>query len=96
MVSELGMDTQFGLLAAPGGRGEGWGDQVSALVAAGAKRIVQDQMERALGLLERERQSLDRLTAQLLEANRLTRQDLERILPPLPGVPSPGSDGGMA
>lgn len=84
MVGSLGMDGQVGLLTEPEGRAGGWAGQAAEVVEGAARRLLQAQFDRAQELLATHRAMLDNLVRELLEANRLTRQDLERLWGPHP------------
>ena len=49
-------------------------------VIEAAARTVTEQQDKAIGVLQENRQHLDRLADELLEENRLTREEVERIL----------------
>ena len=79
MVCELGMDPDFGLLCEPEGLAGGWGEQAAQQATQAARDLLSRQFEAAQGLLASHRPLLDSLVRELLQANRLTRQDLERL-----------------
>jgi ATP-dependent metalloprotease FtsH len=88
MVREYGMSDEFGQIAIRetahlGGSADG---PLSAKAAKSAERIVRKQLDMAREMLEQNRSHLDLLCAELLEKNRLTREDLDSILPPLSGA----------
>ncbi len=87
MVSEYGMTDDFGQVyvqdasssqRSPGG-------PLAVRVTEVAEKIVKQQLDRAIEILEKNREHLDRLSDELLEHNRLTRDDLDKILPSLGG-----------
>jgi ATP-dependent Zn protease len=87
MIREFAMSDAFGAVyvserAASGGA-------VAARVSEVAEGIVRAQLDRGGALLEEHRSELDRLAAELLERNRLTRADLEAILGAPPGPTEP-------
>jgi len=79
MVGEFGMCQEIGPLALDTRRIHD--GPLAARLARATGRIVKTQLDRAIEELERNREFLDRLVAALLDRNRLTRQDLEAILP---------------
>lgn len=84
MVREYGMSDEFGQIsvretAHQGGSPDG---PLSARATKAAERIVRKQLDAAIEILEQNRSSLDLLCTELLEKNRLTREDLNKILPP--------------
>lgn len=79
MVKEFGMRPEIGQLAFDTRRIHD--GPLAMRLARAAEKIVKTQLDRAVEELEKNRDSLDLLTAALLDRNRLTRQDLEAILP---------------
>lgn len=97
MVGDLGMDPEVGLLTVPEGQGGGWTGRAAELADQAARRLLQRQFERTQELLAANRDLLDRLVRELLAANRLTRQDLERLWgPPRPGRAAAAQAQGQA
>lgn len=74
MITEFGMSAEFGPLYM--GENSGMAAQVSQASAA----IIKRQLERAGRLLQENRAKIDRLSAELLEKNRLTQAELGPIL----------------
>jgi len=83
MVGVYGMDENFGLLSL---RAKYFNESsfgpISLKAVEAAKKIVKQQLDRAIEILKNNRKLLDRLSEELLKKNRLTRADLEKILPP--------------
>ena len=84
MICRFGMDEEFGLLAAPEllQRVEALSSPIYQHVAKAAGRILKEQLEKTLEILQTNRCHLEYLAKALLEKNRLYRKDLEQILPP--------------
>jgi len=78
MVQEYGMDEDFGLFALDRNI-MNEGPFIREIYRA-AEKIVKTQQERALKLLGENRKKLDYLREKLLEKNRLSKEELERIL----------------
>jgi ATP-dependent Zn protease len=51
-----------------------------------ANRILTEQMEKTMNLLEQNRKYLDAVVEALVDKERLTSEDLQKILPPVPGM----------
>lgn len=81
MVSKFGMTKEFGQVALDS-RTLHDGPLASRINDTVA-RIIGEQLDVAVQTLREHRESLDLLADKLLEKNRLTREDLEGILPPL-------------
>jgi ATP-dependent Zn protease len=79
MVRRYGMDEGIGQIVLEADQLGGGPLAGEAMRAAG--RIVKKQLDRALSELEAHRGELDRLVEALMEKNRLTREELEGILP---------------
>lgn len=84
MIREYGMSPEIGQIylderAAREG-------SLATQINQAAEQIVRAQLERALQALRDHKDAIDRLSAELLEKNRLERSDLERILPPPGGL----------
>jgi ATP-dependent Zn protease len=78
MVREFGMSDEIGQICFdPRPAQDG---PLAVRVTQAAERIVRAQLDRALRLLRDQQSALDRLSGELLAKNRLTRDDLERIL----------------
>jgi ATP-dependent Zn protease len=78
MAREFGMNTEVGqLFIDERGAREG---PLAEAVARSVGRVIQAELERARQMLSENREALDRLVAELLERDRLTRPELERIL----------------
>ncbi|MFW6119010.1 MAG: AAA family ATPase [Planctomycetota bacterium] len=86
MVGRYGMDEDFGLLVTPElMKYEGaLSSPVYLKLNEAANNILTEQMERTLKLLEENREHLDAVAEALAERERLTTEDLRRILPPTP------------
>lgn len=81
MVREFGMDDSMGNLAIRELTDDRAGDgPLCARVARLAGQIVKEQLNRALKLLQKNWAGLEVLAAELLQKNRLTREDIQRIL----------------
>ncbi len=82
MVQEYGMDSEVGQLAIDdNSAGVFIGDgPLRALIAQQARRIVDTQLNEAFLLLKQNRAALDTLVAELMRKNRLTKEELEKIL----------------
>lgn len=81
MVQEFGMDSEMGQIAVRdvvGGRGND--GPLSAKVTQHARRIVDEQLRKAVELLTENRTALDRIVEELLRKNRLTREEMEPLL----------------
>lgn len=89
MICRYGMNEEFGLLAAPElfKHAEAIGSPTYERVNQAAAAILKEQMAQTLQLLEANRPHLDAVAKALLEKNRLYREDLEQILPEIPGEP---------
>ena len=77
MVGEFGMDEAFGqvvLVTKPDGA-------LASKMMERAQRIVKEQLDMAIQVLSENRAHLDTLVEKLLEKNRLTKEELEAILP---------------
>ena len=84
MVREFGMAEDFGQVSLDS---QLLRDGPLAIrVNEAAERIIRGQLQAAVAMLQENREYLDTLSEKLLEQNRLTRDDLEAILPPLPGA----------
>lgn len=86
------MDEEFGQVAVQMGGQQQNDGPMAAGVSKAAQRIVKAQLDTALKMLEENRAHIDRLSETLLDKNRLTREDLESILPPLRGKEETGND----
>ncbi len=83
MICRFGMDDEFGLLATPElfKHAEAMGSPTYQRVNEVAGKILKEQMEATVKLLEANRRHLDAVAKALLEKNRLYRKDLEQLLP---------------
>jgi len=81
MVCRFGMDEEFGLLATPEllQRPEAAGSPLLAQANQSATRLLKQQYEEAVRLLEQHRQRLDAFVNLLMEQERVTRAELERL-----------------
>ena len=86
MTCRYGMDDEFGLLSAPElfKHAEAISSPLYQRVNEVAGRILKEQMQHTMKLLESNRHHLDAVAKALLEKNRLYRKDLEQLLPPIP------------
>jgi ATP-dependent metalloprotease FtsH len=79
MVMDFGMSDDIGLIALGGERhADG---PIATKINEAASKIIRKQLNAALSLMEENRKYLDLLSDQLFEKNRLTRKDMEEILP---------------
>jgi ATP-dependent metalloprotease FtsH len=84
MICDYGMEENFGQIAIPQDARQGGADgPLSAEIFKAAQTIVGEQLRIALELLNEHKPHLDKLTKELLEKNRLTREELAKILPKL-------------
>jgi ATP-dependent metalloprotease FtsH len=84
MVREFGMDDKFGQVALQGHSSRSAQDGPLTLkVTSAVEKIVAHQLEQAIRILTENREYLDKLSTELLEKNRLTKHELELMLPPL-------------
>jgi len=81
MVRVFGMAEDFGQISLDGQQLHD--GPLAIKVNEAAERIVTKQLEIAIELLEKNREYLDLFSTKLLEKNRLTREDIEEILPSL-------------
>lgn len=81
MVCDYGMTEEIGQVAVPGDSSSALPGELSLRVSEAINRIVKKQLERGISILMENRVHLDRLSAELLEKNRLTREDMVRFLP---------------
>jgi cell division protease FtsH len=83
MICEYGMDSEFGLLVTPElMRYEGaLSSPVLLKINEAAGRILAAQMQETQKVMEAHREHLDRLTAALLDKERLTGEDVKDLLP---------------
>lgn len=88
MVCRYGMDDEFGLLVTPElMQYEGaLASPVYLKVNESAARILREQMDKTLALLEEHRRHLDAVANALGQKERLTSEDLQKILPPIPKI----------
>jgi cell division protease FtsH len=90
MVCRYGMDGDFGLLATPElfKYAEAMSSPTYQRVNRAASKILKEEMDKTLELLEANRQHLDAVAKALMEKNRLHRTDLEQVLPAISGNPA--------
>lgn len=90
MICRYGMVEEFGLLATPElfKYAEAMSSPVYLRVNEAASKILKEQKDRTLKLLNENRQHLDAVSRALIQKNRLYRKDLEELLPPIPGKPA--------
>jgi ATP-dependent metalloprotease FtsH len=94
MVTKFGMAEEVGLVALP----ELFNYQrfldgpLAEKIKDATHRIVKEQLDYAVGILQANRDSLDRLSAELLEKNRLTGDELLDILPTPDHMQAPDSN----
>ncbi|MEQ8171563.1 MAG: cell division protein FtsH, partial [Candidatus Eremiobacterota bacterium] len=77
MVLEFGMSKDFGFLSI----GKDYDDNLSIEIKGAIDRIIREQLEKASKLLEENRKYLNKLYRTLLEQNRLTGEEMKKILP---------------
>ena len=89
MICRYGMDSGFGLLSTPElfKFAEAMSSPTYQHVNEVASKILKEEMDRTLKLLEVNRAHLDAVSVALLKTNRLYRKDLAVILPPPPITP---------
>jgi cell division protease FtsH len=82
MVCCYGMDGDFGLLATPElfKYAQAIGSLTYQRVNEAARKILNEQMDRTIKLLEENRKHLDAVAKALLEKNRVLRSDLQQIV----------------
>ena len=78
MIREFGMSEEIGQVFL-GGRSDSDG-KMAERVSQAAEKLVHGQLDRAQELLTTHKGKLDVLSAELLDKNRLTRPDLEKLL----------------
>lgn len=83
MVAEFGMSEDIGPMALPAKLWQSDGP-LSMKVNQASRRILSDQQDLALNLLRQNRERLDVLVDELMARNRLTKEELARILPQRP------------
>ncbi len=90
MVCEFGMTEEFGIISLRDYYGHGGTPDgpLALKVTEAAERIVRQQLERAIRILNDNRPHLDRLVDALVEKNRLTLEELVKILPKIPNEDS--------
>lgn len=90
MACRYGMEEDFGLVVTPELlKYEGaLSSPVYLQLNEVANRILKEQMQKTMQLLEENRKSLDALVEVLVEKERLTTEDLKEILPPVPATSS--------
>lgn len=83
MLCQYGMDEEFGILAAPEliSRERGVGGAAYTRLNEAANRILSEQLLLARKLLTENRKRLDALADALAESERLSAEDLKRLLP---------------
>ncbi len=83
MICLFGMDDEFGLLSTPElfKHAEAMSSPIYQRVSEAAGKILKQEMENTLKLLEENRKHLDAVSRTLLEKNRLYRNDLQQLLP---------------
>ncbi|MEQ8220918.1 MAG: AAA family ATPase, partial [Candidatus Eremiobacterota bacterium] len=77
MVLDFGMSKDFGSLSI----GKDYDGNLSIEIKEAIEKIIREQLERAVKLLEENRKYLNKLSKALLENNRLTREEMKHILP---------------
>lgn len=88
MVCRYGMAEEFGLIVTPElMKYEGaLSSPVYLKLNEVANRILTEQMEKTMNLLDQNRKYLDAVVEALVDKERLTSEDLQKILPPVPGM----------
>jgi ATP-dependent metalloprotease FtsH len=83
MICCYGMDNEFGILATPElfKHAQAIGSPTYQQVNEAANKILKEEMDKTLKLLEKNRKHVDAVVKVLLEKNRILRSDLESILP---------------
>lgn len=84
MICRYGMDDDFGLLSAPEifKYAEAVQSPIYQRVSETAARLLKQEMDKTLDLLEQNRTHLDAVSKELLVKNRLNHNDLQALLPP--------------
>jgi ATP-dependent metalloprotease FtsH len=77
MVLEFGMSKDFGFLSVD----KDFSPTLSIEIKVAIDKIIREQLERALKILEENRKYLNKLSKTLLENNRLTKEEMKKILP---------------
>ncbi len=77
MVLEFGMSKDFGFLSID----KNYDGNLSIEIKGVIDRIIREQLEKAVKLLEENRKYLNKLYRTLLEQNRLTGEEMKKILP---------------
>jgi len=90
MACRYGMEEDFGLVVTPELlKYEGaLSSPVYLQLNEVANRILKEQMGKTMQLLEENRKNLDALVEVLVKKERLTTEDLQEILPPVPATSS--------
>jgi ATP-dependent metalloprotease FtsH len=85
MICRYGMDEDFGLLSTPEifKYAEAVSSSIYVRVSETAGRMLKQEMENTLRLLNENRKHLDAVSQALLDKNRLYRNDLQQLLPPI-------------
>jgi cell division protease FtsH len=88
MICRFGMDDNFGLISTPEmfRYAEAVSSPIYQLVSEAASRILKREFENAIKLLEENRSHLDTVSRALLAKNRLYRNELQELLPPIPSI----------
>jgi ATP-dependent metalloprotease FtsH len=83
MICCYGMDGEFGMLATPElfKHVEAIGTPTYQRVNEAANKILKEEMNKTVKLLEENRKHLDTIAKALMEKNRILRSDLEKMLP---------------
>ena len=83
MICRYGMDEEFGILATPElfQHAEALSSPIYQQVSNAAGRILKEQLDKTMSILQINRGYLDALVKALLEKNRLYQKDIEQILP---------------
>lgn len=82
MICRYGMDGEFGLLATPElfKHAQAIGSPTYQQVNDAARKILREEMDKTIKLLEKNRKHLDNITKALLNKNRVLHSDLKQIL----------------
>ena len=88
MVCRYGMDEEFGLVVTPElMKYEGaLSSPVYLKLNETANKILKEQMDKTINLLEQNRKHMDAVVDALVATERLTAEELQVILPPTPGT----------
>jgi cell division protease FtsH len=89
MVTRYGMSQRLGTVAF--GDQEGYSSRTAEAIDAEVRRLIDEGYARAVQLITKHREVLDRLAAALLEYETLVGQDLERVFQGMAPLPTPAA-----